>query len=266
VNAGLPFEEAWFDETPRFPAPPPERPLTPAERDLAVRCIDLTTLQGDDDAARVEALCRSGREAGVAALCVYPVFVDTCRSLLAGTPVRVATVAGGFPHGLSPLDTRVAETSACARLGADEIDVVIRRDHALDGRWRELWREVGLLKDAAGPARLKVILAAGELGDLSTIYRAALAALAAGAGFVKTSTGKEAVNATLEAGVAMAAAIRRYEELSGYRAGLKAAGGVRAPEQAGGWLDLVERDLGPEALTPERFRIGASGLLEALTG
>lgn len=265
MNPGVPFDAAWFGEAPSWPAPPPDRALLRGERELAIACIDLTTLQGDDDSTRVQRLCEQASGAGVAAVCVYPVFVPLARTLLAGSAVGVATVAGGFPHGLSPLSTRVSEVEACLGLGAQEIDVVIRRDLALEARWDELAEEIRAMKAAAGPAHLKVILATGELGSPQAVYRAALSALVGGADFVKTSTGKEAINATVDAGAAMAAAIRFYGGATGFQAGLKAAGGIKSPDQVGAWLDLVHDRLGENALGPSRFRIGASSLLSALT-
>ncbi len=173
----------------------------------------------------------------------------------------MATVAAGFPHGLSPLSIRVAEVRACAAIGADEIDIVIRRSHALLGEWSALYDEVAAFREAAGRASLKAILATGELGAPLTVARAGLVALMAGADFIKTSTGKEAVNATLDAGIAMAAAIRTYSERTGVRAGLKPAGGLRTPARALDWLALVDAELGAAWLDPARFRLGASGLL-----
>lgn len=266
MNPGVAFDPAWFATHPEWPAPPAGRRLRPDERGVAIACIDLTTLQGDDDAARVGRLCDQAKAAGVAAVCVFPVFVPNALTRLEGSGIAVATVAGGFPHGLSPLRSRVAEVSASAALGAQEIDVVIRRDLANDGRWGELCEEVWAMKEAAESAHLKVILATGELNGPVTIYRAALAALVGGADFVKTSTGKETVNATLEAGSAMVAAIRFYADATGFKAGLKAAGGIKSPDQVAEWLDLVRDHLGSAALGPSRFRIGASSLLSALMG
>ena len=243
----------------------------------AVESIDLTSLSGDDTPDRIRELCDAARRpigAGIlenigwegappttAAVCVYPVYVETAREALAGTTIPVATVAAAFPHGLSPLSTRIAEVRACRELGASEIDIVIRRSHALLGDWAALYDEVRAFREAAGDAHLKAILATGELGSVERIAKAGLVALMAGADFIKTSTGKESVNATLEAGVAMARAIRAYHEQTGFRAGLKPAGGIRTADQALDWLALVEEELGTEWLGPDRFRIGASSLL-----
>ncbi len=223
--------------------------------------MDLTTLNGGDTDAVVEAVCEQAMAAGVAAVCVYPVFIATAKRRLAGSGIPVASVAAGFPHGLSPLPIRVAEVAAVVEAGADEVDFVIRRSHALTGRWAELFDEVRQFRRAAGEAVLKAILATGELRNTEMIYRAALTCLMAGADFVKTSTGKETVNATLDAGVAMAQAIRTYHVRTGLRTGLKPAGGIRTAEDAIQWLALVREELGAEWLTSAHFRIGASSLL-----
>lgn len=242
-----------------------------------IACIDLTSLSGDDTPDRIRRLCDAARHplgpglsrslgtAGappaVAAVCVYPAYIAVAREALDGSGIPVAAVAAAFPHGLSPLDIRIAEVRACAALGAAEIDVVIRRSHALLGEWAALYQEIRALREAAGQACLKVILATGELGDEDVVVRAARTALVAGADFVKTSTGKEAVNATLPAGIAVAQAIREYAERTGRRAGIKPAGGIRTATHALDWFALVEEALGPEWLVPALFRIGASGLL-----
>ena len=239
--------------------------------------IDLTTLSGDDTVATVRRLCRTarsplsgvlkkqlGKELGgtrVAAVCVFPAFVPTAREALQGTEIPVATVAAGFPHGLSTLDQRVGEVAAAAAAGADEIDVVIRREWPLSGEWEKLHEEIRAFSQAAGDAHLKVILATGELKGLNQVGRAALTALLAGADFVKTSTGKEKVNATLPVGLAMLEALKRYRKETGRLCGLKPAGGIRTAEEAYRWLRVVQEELGEGASEPQHFRIGASSLL-----
>ena len=231
-----------------------------------LRFIDLTTLAGDDSSERVLSLAKKALDgfAGehVAAVCVYPVFVPDAKSVLNGSGVAVATVAAAFPHGLSPLSTRIAEVSASRELGADEIDIVIRRSHALEGNWEALFDEVAAFKQAAGSSHLKSILATGELGDPTTIYRASIAAIMAGSDFIKTSTGKESVNATLEAAAAMLSAIRDWREGTGHTVGFKAAGGIRSASQAVAYQRLAAEILGEAYLTPLTFRLGASSLLD----
>jgi deoxyribose-phosphate aldolase len=247
----------------------------------AVECTDLTTLQGDDTAARVRRLCAVARRplrpallarvgaahrpVRVAAVCVYHAYIETALRVLAKSGVLVAAVSAGFPAGLSPLKARLIEIEESVAAGADEIDVVITRAHALGGAWRALYDEVRAFRAAAGRATLKVILATGELGRLTTVHRASLVAMMAGADFIKTSTGKEVVNATLPAGLVMARAIRIYRARSGADVGLKPAGGIRRAGDALEWMALVREELGDEYLAPARFRIGASSLLTDIT-
>jgi deoxyribose-phosphate aldolase len=242
-----------------------------------LRAIDLTTLSGDDTVARVRNLCKTARtplsaelrrglglrpeDARVGAVCVFPVFVPHALGFLEGTGIPVATVAAGFPHGLSSLSQRIREVAGAAEAGAREIDVVIRREWALQGKWEELFREVKAFREAAGKAHLKVILGTGELADLNQVARAALASMMAGADFVKTSSGKEKINATLPVGMALALAIRRYQGITGFRVGLKPAGGIRLAREGYQWLRLVEAELGEDWGEPRLFRIGASRLL-----
>jgi deoxyribose-phosphate aldolase len=188
------------------------------------------------------------------------------REELAGSRVRVATVAGDFPHGLSPLETKVDEIRAALEAGAAEVDAVVDRRPILSDDFRSLGREVEAFRKAAGGATLKVILATGELGSARRVARASLTALEAGADFLKTSTGFERVNATLEAGRAMAEALREFRDRAGGARGLKAAGGIRTTTQAMEWRELVLRELGPGWLHPDHFRIGASALLDDLVG
>jgi len=242
-----------------------------------LKAIDLTTLSSDDTVPRVRNLCKTARgplpaavrkelglrpdEARVGAVCVFPAFVPHALEFLEGTRVPVATVSAGFPHGLSSLSQRIREVGAAAEAGAQEIDVVIRREWALQGRWAELFREVRAFREAAGRTHLKVILGTGDLANLNQVARAALTCMMAGADFVKTSTGKEKVNATLPVGLAMAKAIRSYHERTGFMVGLKPAGGIRTAREGFQWLRMMQAELGEEWTKPHLFRIGASSLL-----
>ncbi len=243
----------------------------------AVSCMDLTTLSGDDTPGRVRRLCAKARQpvrqdlldamgmgdAGltVGAVCVYHAFVETAVRALEGTDIPVAAVSTGFPHGLSPLNTRLGEIKASVAAGAREIDVVVTRSHVLTSRWAALYDEVRAFRDACGEAHLKVILATGELGTLRNVARASLVAMMAGADFIKTSTGKEPVNATLPVGLTMVRAIRAYRERVGVDVGFKPAGGIRKAKEALVWLILMKEELGTGWLRPSLFRFGASSLL-----
>jgi deoxyribose-phosphate aldolase len=243
----------------------------------AIACIDLTTLAGDDTAERVRRLCAKARNPmkpglvaalgieslrlTVGAVCVYHAFVETAVRALEGTNIPVAAVSTGFPAGLSPWVERVAEIRRSVEAGAREIDVVITRAHVLGGEWQALYDEVMAFKDACGPVHMKVILGTGDLQTLRNVGRASMVAMMAGADFIKTSTGKEAVNATLPVGLVMTRAIRAYFEQTGMEVGFKPAGGVRTAKQALEWLFLMKDELGRRWLEPDLFRIGASGLL-----
>jgi deoxyribose-phosphate aldolase len=243
----------------------------------AVTCIDLTTLQGDDTPGNVQRLCAKARAPirndlvdalGVAhlhlrvgAVCVYHALVPTAVQALAGSDVPVAAVSTGFPAGLNPFPQRLEEVRASVAAGADEIDVVITRAYALTGAWTALYDEVRAFRDACGDAHMKVILATGELATLTTVARASLTAMMAGADFIKTSTGKEPVNATLPVGLVMTRMIREYLERTGYSVGFKPAGGIRAAKTALDWLILMKEELGDRWLRSDRFRLGASALL-----
>ncbi|MEJ2291755.1 MAG: deoxyribose-phosphate aldolase [Deinococcales bacterium] len=243
----------------------------------AVTLIDLTTLSGDDTPGRVRRLCAKAlhpvradlleglgmADAGLttAAVCVYHDMVPVAVEALRGTGVPVAAVSAGFPAGLSPFETRVEEIRRSVRAGAAEIDIVISRRHVLTGDWQALYDEIRTFREAAGEAHLKTILATGELGTLRNVYRASLVAMMAGADFVKTSTGKESVNATLPVGLTMTRAVRAYYERTGHRVGFKPAGGLRTAKDALVWLALLREELGRRWLEPDLFRIGASSLL-----
>jgi deoxyribose-phosphate aldolase len=243
----------------------------------AISLMDLTTLSGDDTAGTVRRLCAKARmpvrpdvldplgarELGlhVAAVCVYHVFVETAVAALHGSNIPVAAVSAGFPAGLSPLPQRSAEIRASVAAGAREIDIVITRAHVLTGDWQALYDEVRAFREACGPAHIKTILGTGDLGTLRNVARASIVCMMAGADFIKTSTGKESVNATLPVGLVMARAIREYLERTGYVVGFKPAGGIRTARQALDWMLMMREELGPESLVPERFRFGASSLL-----
>lgn len=243
----------------------------------AITCMDLTTLSGDDTDERVRRLCAKARqpleqdlvkrlgieelEIKVAAVCVYHRFVETAVRALAGSGVKVAAVSTGFPAGLSPVEERVAEIRRSVEAGADEIDIVITRAHVFGGRWQELYDEVAAFRQASGRAHMKAILGTGDLLTLRNVMRASLVAMMAGADFIKTSTGKETVNATLPVGFVMTRAIREYAQETGMAVGFKPAGGIRTAKQSGEWLALMKEELGLPWMKSDLFRFGASGLL-----
>jgi deoxyribose-phosphate aldolase len=237
--------------------------------ELAVRVTDLTTLEGADTPGKVAALCSKAIRPNpsdpgvpsVAAICVYPNLVPTAKARLDGSGVRVAAVATAFPSGQTPIDLKVAEVTRALELGADEIDMVIDRGAFLSGRYAKVFDEIVQVKAAIGETHLKVILETGELGTYDNIRRASLLAMAAGADFIKTSTGKISPAATLPTALCMLEAIRDVHDETGRVVGFKAAGGVRAAKQAIQHLVLVHETLGPDWLTPDRYRIGASSLL-----
>jgi deoxyribose-phosphate aldolase len=239
--------------------------------------MDLTTLAGDDTPGRVRRLCAKARhpvrpdllealDTGpgglrVAAVCVYHQLVETAVRALDGSGIPVAAVSAGFPHGLSPLPQRVEEIRASVGAGAEEVDVVVTRGHVITGRWEALYDEVRSFREACGTARIKTILATGELATLRNAARASLVCMMAGADFVKTSTGKESVNATLPVGLTMVRTVRAYAERTGHAVGFKPAGGIRSAEEALLWMILLKQELGPDWVTPSLFRFGASSLL-----
>jgi deoxyribose-phosphate aldolase len=243
----------------------------------AITCIDLTTLQGDDTPGNVLRLCAKARAPlrddlvralgvehlglTVGAVCVYHALVPTAVQALEGSGIPVAAVSTGFPAGLNPFPQRLAEVRASVEAGAAEIDVVITRGHVLTGDWTALYDEVRAFREACGPAHMKVILGTGELATLTNVARASLAAMMAGADFVKTSTGKEPVNATLPVGLVMTRMIREYAERFGAAVGFKPAGGIRTAKSALEWLILMKEELGVRWLHADRFRLGASALL-----
>ena len=288
-NPGMPLELEWVEGVRVNRSAVERRAATlPARRTVkkewqaawllrAVTLMDLTTLSGDDTPGRVRRLCAKARRPvredlleamnasqlpiRVAAVCVYHRFVETALEALEGSGIPVAAVSTGFPAGLTSFEQRIAEIRASIAAGADEIDVVITRAHVLTENWRELYDEVRAMREACGDAHIKTILATGELGTLRNVARASLICMMAGADFIKTSTGKESVNATLPVGLVMARAIREYRERSGHLVGLKPAGGIRSAKQALDWLALIKDELGNRWLRPDLFRFGASALL-----
>ncbi|MGH7499880.1 MAG: deoxyribose-phosphate aldolase [Gemmatimonadales bacterium] len=288
-NPGVPLELDWIEEARVNRSAVERRAATLRTRRTvkkqwqaawllrAATLMDLTTLSGDDTPGRVRRLCAKARRPvrddlreamgavklpiRVAAVCVYHRFVETAVEALEGSGIPVAAVSTGFPAGLSPFEQRIAEIRASVAAGAEEIDVVITRAHVLTEDWRALYEEVRAMRDACGDAHIKTILATGELGTLRNVARASLVCMMAGADFIKTSTGKESVNATLPVGLVMARAIRDYRERTGQMVGLKAAGGIRAARESLDWLALVKDELGDRWLRPDLFRFGASALL-----
>jgi deoxyribose-phosphate aldolase len=247
----------------------------------AITCLDLTTLSGDDTPGRVKRLCAKARQPlradmlerlnlgdqviTVGAVCVYPNRVREAVEALHGTSIPVASVATGFPAGQTPLSQRVAEIEQAIEAGATEIDVVISRYHVLTGDWKTLYDEVRLFRQTCGSsAHMKTILGVGDLATLKQVYQASLVAMMAGSDFIKTSTGKESVNATLEFGLIMVRAIREYRERTGVKVGFKPAGGISKAKQTLVWQALMKEELGDEWLMPALFRIGASSLITDL--
>ena len=237
--------------------------------DLAVRMIDLTTLEGADTPGKVAALSSKAIRPdpsdmsvpSVAAICVYPNLVPTAVARTRGTSVKVASVATAFPSGQTPTHVKVAEVREVVEMGADEVDMVIDRGAFLSGRYAKVYDEIVQVKEAAGDAHLKVILETGELGTYDNVRRASLLAMAAGADFIKTSTGKLPSAATLPVTLVMLEAIRDVHEETGRRVGMKPAGGIRQAKQAVQYLVQLHETLGPEWLTPDLYRLGASTLL-----
>ncbi len=243
----------------------------------AITCIDLTTLSGDDTPGNVLRLCAKARQPvrqdmldalgvgdlgiTVGAVCVYHNRVADAVKALQGTNIPVAAVSTGFPAGLSPFKTRLTEIHESVDVGAREIDIVISREHALTGNWEAIYDEVKQFREACGDAHMKSILATGELGTLRNVAQASLVCMMAGSDFIKTSTGKEPVNATLEVSLIMTRMIREYLDRTGVKVGFKPAGGIRTAKQAMTWQILMNEELGHDWLFPNLFRFGASALL-----
>lgn len=243
----------------------------------AITCIDLTTLQGDDTPGNVLRLCAKARQPvrqeildalgmenyslKVGAVCVYHNLVAVAVEALRGSDIPVAAVSTGFPAGQISIEQKLAEIAASVKAGASEIDIVISRAHVLTGNWQALYDEVQAFRAACGEAHMKTILATHELATLRNVGMASLVCMMAGADFIKTSTGKEPVNATLPVGIVMTRAIRDYYEQTGYKVGYKPAGGIRTAKESLDWLILIKEELGNEWLNNTLFRIGASSLL-----
>ncbi|MEY4529373.1 MAG: hypothetical protein RLZZ156_94 [Deinococcota bacterium] len=288
-NSGLPFDSSWLEETRVNKSAVERRAATIGTRRSvkkefqaawllrAITLIDLTTLSGDDTDTNVQRLCAKARHpvrqdilealgAGAlgittGAICVYHPFVKTAVKALEGSGVPVAAVSTAFPAGLAPMKTRLEEVRASVSDGAAEIDMVITRGLVLGNKWEALYDEVRQVREACGDSRLKVILATGELGSLTNVARASLTAMMAGADFIKTSTGKESVNATLPVTLVMVRQIRAYLERTGYRVGYKPAGGIRTAKNALEYMFLMRDELGLPWCESHLFRFGASGLL-----
>lgn len=286
-NSGTPLAPDWFDTVAvNTPAAELRAASLTARRSVkkewqaawlvnAIRCIDLTTLSGDDTPARVERLCAKARQPlaphilqglGLEALttgavCVYPTMVAPAVKALEGSGIPVASVATGFPAGLMPLPLRLAEIRYAVEQGATEIDIVISRAHVLTGNWQALYDETAAMREACGAAHMKAILATGELKTLRNVYKASMVAMQAGADFIKTSTGKEPVNATLPVSLVMVRALRDYGARTGARVGFKPAGGMRTAKDAIAWQILMKEELGNDWLQPDLFRLGASSML-----
>ena len=243
----------------------------------SLSCIDLTTLSSDDTHERVKRLCAKARQplrpelaeflglkgikTNVAAVCVYHSFVKTAVKALQNSAIPVAAVSTGFPHGLNPLPRRIEEIKDSIDDGAEEIDIVITRAHVFSKNWQALYDEICAFREASGKSHLKTILGTGELGTFRNVAKASLVCMMAGADFIKTSTGKEGVNATLPVSLVMLRMIREYLENTGYSVGFKPAGGIRTAKQSLEWLIMLKEELGREWMEPEMFRFGASGLL-----
>jgi deoxyribose-phosphate aldolase len=243
----------------------------------AISCIDLTTLSGDDTPGRVRRLCAKARNPvrpdileslgfddqnlTTGAVCVYHEMVETAVDALKGSGIPVAAVSTGFPAGLAPLETRLAEIRASVAAGAEEIDIVISRRHVLTGNWQALYDEVKLYREACGDAHMKAILATGQLGSITKVAKASMVCMMAGSDFIKTSTGMESTNATLPVSLVMIRMIRDFYEKTGQIVGYKPAGGISTSKIALQYLVLIKEELGDEWLQPHLFRFGASSLL-----
>jgi deoxyribose-phosphate aldolase len=286
-NPGVPLQTDWFDAIAVNTSAAERRAATLTTRRTvkkeyqaawlvnAIRCIDLTTLSGDDTPDRVARLCAKARRPlsdeimtglgldrlTTGAVCVYPSMVPAAVKALRGTGIPVASVATGFPAGLTPLPLRLAEIKYAVEEGAEEIDIVIHRAQVLNGDWQALYDEVAAMREACGAAHMKAILATGELRTLRNVYKASMVAMQAGSDFIKTSTGKEGVNATLPVSLIMVRALRDYGALTGHKIGFKPAGGMKHAKDAIAWQILMKEELGNDWLQPDLFRLGASSML-----
>jgi deoxyribose-phosphate aldolase len=288
-NAGMPLDMDWVRQARVNRSAVERRAVTiPARRTVkkewqaawllrVITCLDLTTLMGDDTPGNVLRLCAKARRPvrqelldamgvgamnlRVGAVCVYHNLVPVAVEALRGSGIPVAAVSTGFPAGQNPFEQKLQEIEASVKAGAGEIDIVISRAHVLTGNWQALYDEVQAFRTACGDAHMKTILATHELATLRNVDMASLVCMMAGADFIKTSTGKEPVNATLPVGVVMTRAIREYFERTGYKVGFKPAGGIRTAKQSLDWLVLMKEELGNDWLNNSLFRIGASSVL-----
>eukprot|EP00039_Didymoeca_costata_P018575 m.334057 g.334057 ORF g.334057 m.334057 type:complete len:318 (-) comp17277_c0_seq1:27-980(-) len=289
-NPGQDLDMAWVNEVPGINLPATIRRAKTLQTRRSIKmdwqagwylrvisCIDLTTLAGDDTESNVKRLCFKAKipiqqdiahnlgvgDMGITtgAVCVYPNRVAEAVAFLEGTGIPVASVAAGFPAGQTSMKQRLEEIAEAVAAGAEEIDIVISREHVLQSNWEELYQEVRDMREQCGEAKLKTILATGELCSLTNVYKASLVCMMAGADTIKTSTGKESVNATLPVGLTMVRAIRDYFERTGYKVGFKPAGGIRSAKDSLMWLSMMKEELGDDWTTPDLFRIGASSLL-----
>ncbi len=280
-NLGVAFNQKFVDEVNVNPLEVSKRinrlaqnnssePVSETTILKIISCLDLTSLNGDDTPEKIAKLLQRARSplAGnalkVASVCVYQPFVKQSVAFLSGTEIGVATVAGGFPAGQMEVSVKCADIEKSVQMGATEIDAVINRSNPLTGKWEDLYNEVSLFKKACGTAKLKVILATGELADYEIIAKTSRVCMMAGADFIKTSTGLEKVNATLEAGFVMINAIKEYQKYSGFAVGFKPAGGIKTTQQALQWWQLLHDELGADWANKSLFRIGASSLLDDL--
>ncbi len=288
-NEGIPFNTTFFDHININKSAVERRAATlPARRTVkkewqaawllkAISCIDLTTLAGDDTRGNVIRLCAKAKSPvrldlleamemadaniQVGAVCVYHNLIPFAKEGLEGSNIPIAAVSTGFPAGKISLDDKITEIKRSVAAGAREIDIVISRDLVLESKWQELYDEVALCRKACGDAHIKTILATGEIPTYTKVAKASWVSMMAGSDFIKTSTGKESVNATLPVSLVMLRAIRAYYELTGFKVGFKPAGGIQKAKQALDWLILIKEELGDEWLNPELFRFGASSLL-----
>ena len=287
-NPGTPLKVEWFESAQVNTSAAERRAATLTTRRTvkkqyqaawlvkALTCIDLTTLSGDDTPGRVQRLCAKARmplrediveKLGLAAMpkvgavCVYPSMVPHAVKALSGSGIPVASVATGFPSGLTPLKMRLEEVRWAVEQGAEEIDIVIHRAQVLNQEWQALYDEVAAMREACGAAHMKAILATGDLKTLRNVYKASMVAMQAGSDFIKTSTGKEEVNATLPVSLTMVRALRDYGEMTGYKIGFKPAGGLKTAKDAMSWQILMKEELGRRWLEPDLFRLGASSML-----
>ncbi len=243
----------------------------------AISCIDLTTLSGDDTTSNVQRLCAKAispvREDllqalemdaanfHVGAVCVYHNKIKDAVNFIADYPIPIAAVSTGFPAGQIPLKEKLKQIDLSVKAGASEIDIVVSRELVLQSKWKELYKEVKACREACGEAHMKTILATGEIPTYTKVAKASWVSMMAGSDFIKTSTGKEPVNATMAVSLVMIRTIREFEEMTGYKVGFKPAGGIRKAKQALNWLILIKEELGDDWLNPDLFRFGASSLL-----